>query len=264
MSEAAADMIAVRGLDDIISVSEVATVVWEQAGSISDQELMAQTLATIRVLIDRGWAEFGDMVVDEWTSRNQELALTNPDEAMERLFARSRELAAGTREGHRSPIRKWPLTTAETLARIADEWTALGTRTPDPPDIGWLLTTAAGDERGRMILGLQDRLIDLALKQGRGSIVHVSDFVSLLETEAPDFTAEEVRECVVFALFGLLTRDLAEIGSMRRILGWMRFVRWRSLSVDEVLDRVRRTCREFPGGPPEGEACAIRVLVGET
>jgi len=262
MSRAAANEITVRGLNDIIQMAEVATVVWEQGGDLSDQELLIRSLATVRVLLDSEWAEIGDMVVSEWALENQKLALVDPHEAMERLFARSRELIAEEGGAGEGPIRKWSLTTDEAVARIKEEWIALGSRTPSIADIGWLLNTAKGDERGRLMLTLQSRVIDFALKGGHGSVVTLNELAAFLEILAPDFSAEELREGTMFALFGLLARDLAQAGTLRKILGRTWFARWKPIDVEEAVGGARRTCAGLPGGPEQGDVCAVRVLRG--
>ena len=254
---AAANEITVRGLDDIIDVAEVATVVWDQGGDLSNDELMMRTLASLQVLLKEGWAEIGDMVVSEWMRENQKLSLTDPEEAMERLFARSRELMNVEPESGWKPISKWPLSPDEALTQIKEQWTAQGTRTPFI--VGWLLTTAAGDERGGLILYLQRQVIDFALKNGSGSVVRVEELADFLHTIAPDFSPEELREGVISALDGLFRRRLVEPGTMRRTLRWFRFVRWRFLHVEEALARARRTCVGLSGAR-RGDSCVVRVL----
>ncbi len=259
MSRAAANEITVRGLDDIVSVGEVATVVWNQGGNLPDDKVMEGTLETVQVLLESGWAKIGDMVVSEWALENQRLALIDPEEAKERMFARSRELMSLEPGSRAKPIREWPLNTEEALARIRGEWSALGRRTLGIGDIGWLLSTPTGDQRGQLILDLRNRVIDFALKGGAGSLVRLDELVTYLHTIAPDFSAEELREGTISALDGLLRGRLAELGTIRRTPGLRRFVRWRWTRVEEALERVRMGCLGMPGGAEEGHICSVRI-----
>jgi hypothetical protein len=259
MSRAAANEIAIRGLADIINVSMVATVVWDQGGDLSDQELMMRTFETLRVLLESGWAVIGDMVASDWVMENQKLAMVDPDEATRRLFAHSRERISQGRT-RQDLIRPWPLSTDEVLARVKREWIALQTRTPGIGDIGWLLTTPAGDERGRMMLGLQRQAIDFAVSRGAGGVVCLTDLDLFVRDLAPDFSTEEIREASILALDGLLSRNLAEVGSRRGILRWQRFAPWRFKYVEEALERVRTRCLGSPAARGKSEDCAIRVL----
>jgi hypothetical protein len=50
MSRAAANELTIRGLDDIIQMAEVCTVVMEQGGSLTEEEVMTPCSAICRAL----------------------------------------------------------------------------------------------------------------------------------------------------------------------------------------------------------------------
>jgi hypothetical protein len=100
-----------RGLDDILQLDEMASIVGRHlGGSPNEAEVMQVTTRIVGELVDAGYAIVGDVAKD--------------DEGV--LYVSS-----------------WSLESADTIKRIEDEWRALG-RPPNLGDVCWLELTVSG------------------------------------------------------------------------------------------------------------------------
>lgn len=100
-----------RGLEDILQLSEMASVTRRHLdGSPSEAEVMQATTEIVGELMDAGYAIVGDVAKD--------------DKGI--LY-----------------ISSWRLRSADTIKRIEDEWRALG-RPPNLGDVCWLELTESG------------------------------------------------------------------------------------------------------------------------
>jgi hypothetical protein len=111
MNDGAHNELLDRGLEDILQLSEMASVVQRHlGGSPSETQVMQATTETIGVLLDAGYAIVGNVAKD--------------DEGI--LY-----------------ISSWGLGSADTIKRIKDEWFALE-RPPSLGDVCWLELTESG------------------------------------------------------------------------------------------------------------------------
>lgn len=109
LSEIISDILS-RGLDDWIDLAEVATVVKNFGPKISNNEVRDMSVAVVRELLQSGLMQVGDLA--------------------------------------RDGFHPWQLALGESVARIEDEWVALGRR-PAVGEICWLHNTEAGNAKAR-------------------------------------------------------------------------------------------------------------------
>jgi hypothetical protein len=110
MSHGARNELLDRGLDDILQLSEMASVARRHLGSPSETEVMRATTGIVGELMGAGYAIVGDVAKD--------------DKGI--LY-----------------ISSWNLGSTDTIKRIEDEWRALG-RSPNLGDVCWLELTESG------------------------------------------------------------------------------------------------------------------------
>lgn len=108
-----AEDILKRGEHDWVQMSEVAWVAQSTGGAQTDAAVLALALRALRIILDTGEMEIGDLRVVEGDA---------PVELP--------ELA-------RLAVYPWGLSTDEAVTRVSKDWVALGRR-PNLGDIAWL------------------------------------------------------------------------------------------------------------------------------
>jgi len=111
------------GLDDVIQASEAAYVSTYTIGAKTDTEVRESTVEAVRLLLQRGLMEIGDIV-----------SVRCPQ----------------AREGHILDVASWGLSPPEAAARVDREWRALGRR-PNLGELFWLRNTALGNQMGQSL-----------------------------------------------------------------------------------------------------------------
>jgi hypothetical protein len=102
------DLLA-EGIEDVVGVWEVIRRVRQECPGLSAEEVRRTTLHTVKQLLDQRFMEVGGALREDGT------------------------------------LDRWDVSAEDVLARIAAAWTELG-REPDVWDIGWLVTTEAGEK----------------------------------------------------------------------------------------------------------------------
>ena len=102
------DLLA-EGLEDVVGVWEVIRRVRQECPGLSAEEVRRTTLHTVKQLLDQRLIDVGGALREDGT------------------------------------LTPWDVSVEEALARIDAAWTELG-REPDVWDIGWLVTTEAGEK----------------------------------------------------------------------------------------------------------------------
>jgi hypothetical protein len=113
-----------RGLDDDIQASEVASVVMRVCGAATQDQVRELSLGLIREIVRQGLMEVGDIIGIG--------------------FHPSRRYASVR-------FQRWDLSFEEGMERVAREWRALG-RNPSLGEICWLINTERGNEVARQLL----------------------------------------------------------------------------------------------------------------
>lgn len=107
------DELVVRGTDDWVMAADVAWIITDGFSSSSEEQIFETSLGVIRIVLDRGLMEVGDV----------------------------------TDEG----FVPWELPAHEALTRVEHKWRELG-RFPDLGEVCWLANTDLGDERAGRVL----------------------------------------------------------------------------------------------------------------
>jgi hypothetical protein len=153
-----------RGLDDILQLSEMASVARRHlGGSPSEAEVMRVTTDIIGELLGAGHAIVGNVIRDEG------------------LLC----------------VRSWGLGVSETIERIEDEWRALG-RSPNLGDICWLELTEAGREYALSVFRpryMIHRGSFYVWFSGERSVKRPSFDCLLSVTDAGEFVGIEIPDC---------------------------------------------------------------------
>lgn len=113
----------IRGLDDDIQASEVASVTMLVGGAATQDEVREMSLRLIREVVQQGLMDVGDTVGIGY------------DPNLLALYKRV-------------DFRPWKLPFKEAMDRVEREWNALG-RNPSLGEICWLVNTEKGKELGK-------------------------------------------------------------------------------------------------------------------
>jgi len=113
-----------RGTEDLIQASEVASVAIGIGGAVNQDEVREMSLEMIREVIRQRFMEIGDAIG----------VGSHPTHVYERL-----------------DFRPWGVPFEAAMERVAREWRALG-RNPNLGEICWLCNTDQGNEIGKRLL----------------------------------------------------------------------------------------------------------------
>ena len=113
-----------RGTDDLIQASEVASVAIAVGGATNQDEIREMSLAMIREVVRQKFMEIGDAIGIG----------SHPTHVFERV-----------------DFSPWAIPFEAAMERVAREWRALG-RNPNLGEICWLCNTDKGNEIGNRLL----------------------------------------------------------------------------------------------------------------